>query len=145
MDTILIILGVIAVSAGVIVYFVKKGKIADRDGDLIPDAVEDAVESAKKTAKVVKTRAKNVAKEAKDVVKAAKEVVEQSKDVVSAAKGKARKGRKPSTKKVTKAHLRTLGVDELKEMAKKDLGVSFDDNATKTNIINKVYELYNKK
>lgn len=145
MDTILIILGVIAVSAGVIVYFVKKGKIADRDGDLIPDVVEDAVENAKKTAKVVKTRAKNVAKEAKDVVNAAKEVVEQSKDVVSAAKGKARKGRKPATKKVTKAHLRTLGVDELKEMAKKDLGVTFDENATKTNIINKVYELYNKK
>ena len=145
MDTILIILGIVAVSAGVIVYFVKKGKIADRDGDLIPDVVEDAVENAKKTAKVVKTRAKRVAEEVKDVADAVKEVVEQSKDVVSAAKGKARKGRKPAAKKVTKAHLRTLGVDELIEMAQKDLGVTFDENATKTNIINKLYELYNKK
>jgi len=143
MDTILIILGVIAVSAGVIVYFVKKGKIADRDGDLIPDVVEDAVDNAKKTAKVVKARAKNVAKEAKEVAQAVKTVAKESKDVVDAVKGK--KGKKPATKKVTKAHLRTLGVDELKEMAKKDLGVSFDENATKTNIINKVYELYNKK
>ena len=116
MKSILIILGIVAVAAGVIVYLVKKGKIADSDGDLIPDVVE-----------------------------AAKEVVEQSKDVVSAAKGKARKGRKPAAKKVTKAHLRTLGVDELKELAQKDLGVTFDENATKTNIINKVYELYNKK
>jgi cell division septum initiation protein DivIVA len=131
MDTILIILGVIAVSTGVIVYFVKKGKIADRDGDLIPDVVEDAVENAKKTAKVVKTKAKRVAEEAKDVA-----------DVV---KGKARKGKKPASKKVTKAHLRTLDVVELIEMAQKDLGVTFDENATKTNIINKLYELYNKK
>ena len=143
MDTILIILGVIAVSAGVIVYFVKKGKIADRDGDLIPDVVEDAVDNAKKTAKVVKARAKNVAKEAKEVAQAVKTVAKESKDVVDAVKGK--KGKKPATKKVTKAHLRTLGVDELKELAQKDLGVSFDENATKTNIINKVYELYNKK
>jgi hypothetical protein len=131
MDTILIILGVIAVSTGVIVYFVKKGKIADRDGDLIPDVVEDAVENAKKTAKVVKTKAKRVAEEAKDVA-----------DVV---KGKSRKGKKPAAKKVTKAHLRTLDVVELIEMAQKDLGVTFDENATKTNIINKLYELYNKK
>ena len=37
MNTILIIIGLVAIAAGVVIYFVKAGKIADRDGDLIPD------------------------------------------------------------------------------------------------------------
>lgn len=142
MDTILIILGVVAVAAGVIYYFMKSGKIADSDGDLIPDVVEDAVEDVKKTAKEVKSRAKRVAEEAKDVAEAVKEVVEQSKDVVSAAKGKARKGRKVS--KVTKAQLRVMDKEELVALAKREFNKDLDVSLTKTNLINKVYELYNK-
>jgi gas vesicle protein len=137
MDTILIILGVIAVSAGVIYYFIKSGKIADRDGDLIPDVIEDAVEDVKETAKEVKARAKKVAKEAKEVADAVKEVVEQSKDVVKAAKGKA--------KKVTKSQLRGMNKAQLLAMAKKDFNIELDSSLTKTNLINKVYELHNKK
>ena len=137
MDTILIILGVVAVAAGVIVYLVKKGKIADSDGDLIPDVVEDAVEDVKETAKEVKARAKNVAKEAKDVAEAVKEVVKESKDVVKAAKGKG--------KKVTKSSLRSKTKAQLVDLAKKEFNVEFDSSLTKTNLINKVYELYNKK
>lgn len=143
MNTSLFILGGIAILAGVIYYFMKSGKIADKDGDLIPDVVEDAVEDVKSTAKKVKSRAKRVVEEAKDVAEAVKEVVEQSKDVVDAAKGKARKGRKVS--KVTKAHLRSLSIEELREKAKAELSLNFEESTAKTNIINKMYELYNKK
>jgi gas vesicle protein len=137
MKAILIILGLVAIAAGVVIYFVKKGKIADSDGDLIPDVVEDVVDDVKETAKEVKKRAKNVAKEAKDVAKAVKTVVEESKDVVNAVKGKG--------KKVTKSSLRGKTKAQLVDLAKKEFNVEFDSSLTKTNLINKVYELYNKK
>ena len=99
MKLFLFILVVILLGAGVVVYYIKKGKIADRDGDLIPDVVEDTIEDVKETAKEVKRRAKAVKAEVKDVGIAIKEVAKQSKDVVDAAKGKKRKGRKPKSKK----------------------------------------------
>lgn len=99
METFLIILGILAVVAGVVIFLQKTGKIKDADGDLIPDAIEDKVEEVKEVAKVVKARAKRVAEETKDVVEAVKEVAKQSKDVVTAVKGTPRKGRKPATKK----------------------------------------------
>jgi len=85
---------VILVIGAAIYYFgfYRKGKINDRDGDLIPDEVEDAVEDVKEVVKETKRRAKAVKKELKDVVK-------QSKDVVDAVKGKKRRGRKPKSKK----------------------------------------------
>lgn len=85
MNTIFIILGILLVAGGVMIYFVKAGKIKDSDGDLIPDAVEDAVEEAKETIAEVKARAKVVKAEVKDVVKA--------------VKGKKRRGRKSKAKK----------------------------------------------
>lgn len=106
MDTILFILGLLIVAAGVYYFvFYKQGKINDRDGDFIPDEVEDAIEDVKvkvedikedveETVKEVKRRAKRVKQEVKDVVDAAKDVVEQAGDVVDAAKGKQRRGRK---------------------------------------------------
>ena len=100
METILIILAVLAVGAGVYYFgFYKKGKINDRDGDFIPDEIEDAVEDVKEVAKTVKKRAKRVKEELGDVADAIKEVGKQSKDVVKAAKGAPRKGRKPKAKK----------------------------------------------
>ena len=87
MTTILIILGVLALGAGVYFYAIKTGKIEDADGDLIADDVEDVV-------KEVKRRAKNVKNELKDVVEAAKELGNQMGDVGSAVKGKKRQGRK---------------------------------------------------
>ena len=142
MDTILIITGLLVVGIGVVIYFVKAGKIADRDGDLIPDVVEDGIEDIKETAKEIKKRAKRVAKEAKDVADAVKEVVNQSKDVVDAAKGGKRKGRKSG--KITKSSLRGMNKGELVALAKKEFNVEFDETLSKTNLINKVYELYNK-
>ena len=100
METILIILAVLAVGAGVYyIGFYKQGKINDRDGDFIPDEIEDAVEDVKEVAKTVKKRAKRVKEELGDVADAIKEVGKQSKDVVKAAKGAPRKGRKPRAKK----------------------------------------------
>ena len=104
MKTILIILAIAAVVAGgvfIATKFFKKFKDDDNDG--IPDVIEDKVAEGKatveKTVKQVKTRVNRVKEELGDVVDAAKDVVEQSKDVVSAAKGGARKGRKPAAKK----------------------------------------------
>ena len=56
MDTIFIILGILLVTGGATIYFVKSGKIKDSDGDLIPDAVEDAVKDVKETVAEVKAR-----------------------------------------------------------------------------------------
>ena len=85
MKLFLFILVVILLGAGVVVYYIKKGKISDRDGDLIPDVVEDTIEDVKATTKEIKRRAKRV--------------VEESKDVVDAVKGSKRRGRKPKNKK----------------------------------------------
>ena len=99
MKLFLFILVVILLGAGAVVYFIKKGKIADRDDDLIPDVVEDTIEDVKEKAATVKRRAKAVKKELKDVADAAKEVINQAGDVAAAAKGKPRRGRKPKAKK----------------------------------------------
>lgn len=90
MITTIIILALAAV--GLVVYLVKTGKLADRDGDLIPDKVEDAVEDVKETVAEVKKRAKVVKAEIKDVI-------EEAKDVSKAVKGRKRRGRKPKAKK----------------------------------------------
>jgi len=90
-----LIVVILVIGAAVYYFgFYKRGKINDRDGDLIPDEVEDVVEDVKETVKEVKRRAKRVKEEIKDVVEEVKDVVEQSKDVVAAAKGKKRRGRK---------------------------------------------------
>jgi hypothetical protein len=87
---------------GLIIYLEKTKKIEDKDGNLIPDAIEEKVEEVKEVVKEVKVRAQRVAEEAKDVAVAAKEVVKQSKDVVNAAKGNtSRRGRKPAPKKTS--------------------------------------------
>ena len=93
---------VVLLVIGAAVYyfgFYKRGKINDRDGDLIPDEVEDAVEDVKEVVKETKRRVKAVKKELKDVASAAKEVINQAGDVAAAAKGKKRQGRKPKAKK----------------------------------------------
>lgn len=99
MNTILVILGLLLIGVAVTFYLIKTGKVEDSDGDFIPDAVEEAVEDVKKTVKEVKRRAHRVKEEIRDVVEEAKDVIEQVDDVVEAAKGKARRGRRPRNKK----------------------------------------------
>jgi methyl-accepting chemotaxis protein len=100
MTTFILILVLVTIAAGTVIFLQKSGKIADKDGDLIPDVVEEKVEEVKEVVKEVKTRAKKVATEVGDVAKAVKEVAKQSKDVVNAAKTStgARRGRKPAQK-----------------------------------------------
>lgn len=99
MKTLLIILLLLAIGAGVIVYLIKKGKIKDDDGDFIPDVVEDKVAevktTVKKTTSEVKRRVNRVKEELSDISDAAKELANQTGDVVDAVKGTSRKGRKP--------------------------------------------------
>ena len=109
MNTVLIILGILAVGVAVYLYFYKTGKINDRDGDYIPDEIEDKVEDVKEdVAEVkakVKKRVKRVKEEVKDVADALKEVGNQLGDVGKAVKGKPRRGRKPkSTPKPKPGH-----------------------------------------
>ena len=128
MQTILIILAVIAVSAAVYYFgFYKQGKINDRDGDFIPDEIEDAVEDVKKVAKTVKRRAKQVKAELKDVAG-------ELQDVVQAIKGKP-----------TKSKLNSLTKQQLIDATKKDHNIELDGSVKKSTLVNKVYSLYNKK
>jgi len=145
MKTVLIILALIAVAAGAVVYFIKKGKIKDSDGDYIPDVVEDAaedveefVDEAVKDGKELLADAKKHAEDLKEkydtVRDELKDVLEEAADVVSAIKGK-----------VTKTKLRQFTKKELLAMAQKDHGAEFPSSITKTNLVNKVYSLYNTK
>jgi len=93
MNTILIIIGLLAVAVGVYYFgFYKRGKINDADGNFIPDELDAKAAKVKATAKEVKRRAKNVKAEIKDVL-------EEAKDIKAAAKGASRRGRKPKAKK----------------------------------------------
>jgi len=131
MKTILVILGIGVIAAGVIYFLIKKGKIKDSDGDFIPDVVEDKVDEVKgkvqKKVKAVKTRVKNVKDEIEDVV-------EEVQDVFQAIKGK-----------VTKSKLNSMTKDQLVNAAKQDHGVELDGSVKKSTLVNKVYSLYNNK
>ena len=118
MQTILIIIGLLAIAAGVGYVLIKKGKIKDSDGDFIPDVVEDKVDEVKgkvqKKVKAVKTRVKNVKDEIEDVV-------EELEDVFQAIKGK-----------VTKSKLNSLTKQQLVDAAKKDHGTDLDVSVKKS-------------
>lgn len=88
-------------------------------------------------------RVDRVKEEVDDVVGAIKEVKNQVDDVTKAVGGSKRKGRKPV--KVTKTSLRELKKEDLIKKAKKEFKVTLDSKLTKSNLVNKVYELYHKK
>lgn len=101
MTTLIVIIAFLLFFA-LVIYLEKTKKIEDKDGNLIPDAIEEKVEEVKEVVKEVKVRVQRVAEEVKDVAVAAKEVVKQSKDVVAATKGNnSRRGRKPAPKKTS--------------------------------------------
>jgi hypothetical protein len=131
MQTILIILGLLAIGAGVYFFLIKTGKIGDRDGDFIADVVEDKVDDikddVKATVKKVKTRVKKVKEEIGDVI-------EELSDVASAIQGKP-----------TKTKLNGLTKKQLVDSAKTDHGVELDPSVKKSTLVNKVYSIYNKK
>lgn len=96
MNTILIILTILALGTAFYMYSLYTGKVKDVDGDFIPDVVEDKVEEVTTE---VKRRTKRVKQELKDVKEAGVNLAKQTKDVVDAAKGKPRRGRKLASKK----------------------------------------------
>ena len=136
MSTIFIIISVIAIIGLALVILQRTGVIGDRDGDLIPDVVEDKADAVKATVKKKVTKAKKelkkVAKEFKDVKKAVKSVVSESKDVLDVVAG-------------TKNSLRSMTKQQLVDSAKNDFSVDLSNAETKTNLINKVYNLHHKK
>ena len=138
MQTFLIIVGIIAIIAGIYFILIKTGKIGDRDGDYIADGIEDTVDDVKdevnkvkrkvnKTVKNVKNRVSNVQDELEDVF-------EELSDVLAAIKGKP-----------TKSKLNSLTKQQLVDSAKKDHSVDLDITTKKSTLVNKVYSLYNKK
>lgn len=131
MTTFLVILGLLAVGAGVYFFLIKTGKIEDKDGDLIADVVEDKVEDIKEDVEEVVEKAKARVKKVKEEVQ---DVVEELSDVVSAIKGKP-----------TKSKLNSLTKQQLVDSTKADHGVDLDIKVKKSTLVNKVYTIYNNK
>lgn len=131
MTTFLVILGLLAIGAGVYYFLIKTGKIKDEDGNFIPDTIEDKVEDIKEDVKKVKQK---VTKRVKKVKQELGDVVEEVKDVISAIKGKP-----------TKSKLNSLTKEQLVDAAKQDHSVELDGSVKKSTLVNKVYALYNGK
>ena len=131
MTTFLVILGLLAVGAGVYYFLIKTGKIEDKDGDFIPDTIEEKVEDIKVDVEEVIVKAKTRVKKVKEEVK---DVIEEVNDVVSAIKGKP-----------TKSKLNSMTKEQLVSAAKQDHNVELDGSVQKSTLVNKVYALYNGK
>ena len=98
----LYLLFAIAITAGAVVYLIKKGKIKDSDGDFIPDVVEDKFEDIKEDIEDV---IEDVKEKVEDIKEDVEDFVEEVKDLpakISRKKpGPKRSSRKTSTKRGT--------------------------------------------
>ena len=88
----------------------------------IDEQIVEKVDNAKRTITAVKAKGKKVVEEVKDVV-----------DAINAPLFEG---------KVTKSKLRELKKSELQSHAKVEFNEDFDDSVTKSNLINKIYELH---
>jgi ferritin-like metal-binding protein YciE len=111
----------------------------------IEEKVDDIKEDFDDVVEEVKRRYNRVKEEIDDVKESTSEVIKQVDDVAKAVGGSKRKGRKPSTTKITKSALRVMKKAELLKTAKKEFKIDLDSKLTKSNLVNKVYELYHKK
>ena len=111
----------------------------------IEEKVDDIKEDFDDVVEEVKRRYTRVKEEIDDVKESTSEVIKQVDDVAKAVGGSKRKGRKPSTTKITKSTLRVMKKAELLKTAKKEFKIDLDSKLTKSNLVNKVYELYHKK
>ena len=138
MQTFLIILGIVAIAAGIYFFLIKTGKIGDRDGDYIADDIEDTIDDIKEEVNEAKAKVKKTVKQVKTRVNKVKDeledVVEELSDVLSAIKGKP-----------TKSKLNALTKKQLVDSAKKDFSAELEYSTKKSTLVNKVYSLYNKK
>jgi hypothetical protein len=82
----------------IILVFLHKEVIKDKNKNFIPDTVEEKIEEVsekiEETVEVIKHRTKRVKQEADDVVKAFCKAIDGIDDLGEAAKGAKRKGRK---------------------------------------------------
>ena len=99
----------------------------------IDERVSEVVTETKRRAKLVK-------EEVNELTSTIEEVLEQAKDISEAAKGGI-----IIEGKATKSKIREFKKDELIKHAKANFNVVLDPSLTKTNIVNKVYELHNGK
>ncbi len=88
----------------------------------IDEQIVEKVDNAKRTITAVKAKGKKVIEEVKDVVDAINAPIFEG--------------------KVTKSKLRELKKSELQSHAKLEFNEDFDDSVTKSNLINKIYELH---
>jgi len=142
MKTILILAAIVAVISAISYFLTKKGVIKDSDGDFIPDVVEDAVEDVKEEIKeeVAEAKAKVKAKAKKAKATAKKRVAKAKEELGDVAD--ALKGIPVIEGKVTKTKLRVLSKEDLIALADKKFDMAFEEGVTKTNMVNRVYELY---
>lgn len=110
----------------------------------IDERIEETVDNAKRTVIAVKDRVEDVVEEVQDVIEAVKEasedIMEEVNDVVEAVKSPI-----VIEGKVTKSKLRALKKQDLIDHARANFDAELDSSLTKTNLINKVYELHHKK
>lgn len=93
MENILISLVLFAIAGGVVYYLTKRGKIADRDGDGIPNIVEDTTSKVVEEVVEVKRQAKQKARQVKSAAKS---------NVKKATTKRAQKPRKATPKSTAK-------------------------------------------
>ena len=109
----------------------------------IDERIEETVDNAKRTVIAVKDRVEDVVEEVQDVIEAVKEasedIMEEVNDVVEAVKSPI-----VIEGKVTKSKLRALKKQDLIDHARANFDAELDSSLTKTNLINKVYELHHK-
>jgi len=97
----------LALVVGVTIFLVKKGKIKDSDGDLIPDVVEDKFEDIKEDVKEkidevedkVKLKVKQVKGDVKEHLDAIKEDLGEIIEEATSKPAPKKRGRKPATKR----------------------------------------------
>ena len=110
----------------------------------IDEQIEEKVDNAKRTIVATKKKAKKIVEEVKDVIEAVEEaredIMDQVGDVVEAVKSPI-----VIEGKVTKSKLRELKKADLLQHAEQAFDTKLDAKLNKTNLINKVYELHNKK
>lgn len=109
----------------------------------IDERIEEKVDNAKRTVIAVRNRVEDVVEEVQDVIEAVKEasedIKEEVKDVVEAVNSPI-----VIEGKVTKSKLRALKKQDLLDHARANFNEELDSSLTKTNLINKVYELHHK-
>jgi len=109
----------------------------------IDEKIEEKVDNAKRTIVATKKKVIERVQEVKEEIAEAKDAIEdaieQVKDVVEAAQGNLIEG------KVTKSKLRMLKKQDLLDHAKSEFSADLDTKLSKTNLVNKVYELHHKK